>query len=39
MNYVKYVALKAVSLVTGNSVVNVFGATYLVAGNLVIRIR
>ena len=39
MRRIKYVILVAISTITGKSVFNFLGGTYIVAGNFVRRIR
>lgn len=39
MGRIKYFIVMAINTVTGKCVVNLFGGTYLVAGNFVRRIR
>lgn len=39
MQQIKYLIIVAINIITGKCVVNLFGGTYLVAGNFVRRIR
>lgn len=39
MRRINYVIIKAINAITGKSIVNLFGSTYVVAGNFVRRIR
>lgn len=36
---IKYVLIVMISTITGKSVINLFGASYVVAGNVVRRIK